>query len=147
MVRFVTTHELGLPRSRPRPHAHPSDACTCIVLSWVPLAPRAGLVPAAVATHLLGKVGGFMLVLQLFMAVTASGAAEQMAVASLVAYDVYRTYFNPQVRYLGSSRCASGHGWWPAACSGASTGCMGTCHWELRAPSCAPAGPPNREHR
>jgi hypothetical protein len=60
---------------------------------------RAGLVPAAVVTHLLGKVGAFMLVLQLFMAVTASGAAEQMAVASLVAYDIYRTYFNPQVRY------------------------------------------------
>ena len=46
-----------------------------------------------------------MLVLQLFMAVTASGAAEQMAVASLVAYDVYRTYFlqhGAMVQWIGS---------------------------------------------
>ncbi|MEW5297150.1 MAG: hypothetical protein WDW36_000377 [Sanguina aurantia] len=55
---------------------------------------NAGLVPPAVAVHLLGKGGAFLLVLQLFMAVTASGAAEQMAVASLIAYDVWRPYVN-----------------------------------------------------
>ena len=31
---------------------------------------------------------------QLFMAVTAAGSAEQIAVSSLFAYDVYRDYFN-----------------------------------------------------
>ena len=38
-----------------------------------------GLVPPAVATHLLGAGGAFLIVLQLFMAVTASGSAEQSA--------------------------------------------------------------------
>jgi Na+/proline symporter len=54
----------------------------------------AGLVPPAVAVHLMGAGGGFLLVFQLFMAVTAAGSAEQIAVSSLVAYDVYRDYFN-----------------------------------------------------
>jgi Na+/proline symporter len=53
-----------------------------------------GLVPPAVAVHLMGAGGGFLLVFQLFMAVTAAGSAEQIAVASLFAYDVYRDYFN-----------------------------------------------------
>lgn len=51
---------------------------------------NAGLVPPAVATVLLGPGGGFLLVFQLWMAVTASGSAEQIAVSSLIAYDVYR---------------------------------------------------------
>ena len=34
--------------------------------------------------------------LQLWMAVTASGSAEQIAVSSLIAYDVYRPYINPK---------------------------------------------------
>jgi len=53
-----------------------------------------GLTPPAVAVHLMGQGGAFLLVLQLFLAVTASGSAEQMAVASLFSYDVYREYFN-----------------------------------------------------
>ncbi|KAL6756843.1 hypothetical protein V8C86DRAFT_1810197 [Haematococcus lacustris] len=57
---------------------------------------NAGLTPAAVAVHLLGQGGAFLLVLQLFMAVTSTGSAEQIAVASLFSYDVYREYFNPQ---------------------------------------------------
>eukprot|EP00878_Enallax_costatus_P017535 GHUV01018420.1.p1 GENE.GHUV01018420.1~~GHUV01018420.1.p1 ORF type:complete len:502 (+),score=164.21 GHUV01018420.1:1083-2588(+) len=55
---------------------------------------NAGLVPPAVATVLLGPGGGFLLVFQLWMAVTASGSAEQIAVSSLIAYDVYRPYIN-----------------------------------------------------
>ncbi|KAL6748794.1 urea active transporter [Haematococcus lacustris] len=57
---------------------------------------NAGLTPPAVAVHLMGKGGAFLMVLQLFMAVTASGSAEQIAVSSLFSYDVYREYFNPQ---------------------------------------------------
>mmetsp|Transcript_36930 Transcript_36930/g.104203 ORF Transcript_36930/g.104203 Transcript_36930/m.104203 type:complete len:701 (-) Transcript_36930:214-2316(-) len=56
----------------------------------------AGLVPPAVAVQLLGSGGAVLILLQLFMAVTSTGSAEQIAVASLIAYDVYRQYFNPK---------------------------------------------------
>jgi Na+/proline symporter len=59
---------------------------------------NAGLVPAAVAQELMGAGGGFLLMLQLWMAVTATANSEQLAVASLITYDVYRTYINPKVR-------------------------------------------------
>lgn len=55
----------------------------------------AGLVPPAVATHLLGAGGSWLILIMLFMAVTSTGAAEQIAVSSLVAYDVFRTYIKP----------------------------------------------------
>jgi hypothetical protein len=51
---------------------------------------NSGLVPPAVATMLMGGGGAFLLVFQLWMAVTASGSAEQIAVSSLISYDVYR---------------------------------------------------------
>lgn len=54
-----------------------------------------GLVPPAVAQHLLGKGGAALILVMLFVAVTSTGAAEQIAVSSLIAYDVYRTYINP----------------------------------------------------
>ncbi|EFJ41619.1 hypothetical protein VOLCADRAFT_68028, partial [Volvox carteri f. nagariensis] len=53
-----------------------------------------GLVPAALAVHLMGKGGAFLMTLQLFMAVTATACAEQMAVATIVAYDIYKPYIN-----------------------------------------------------
>jgi SSS family transporter len=55
-----------------------------------------GLVPPAVATHLFGKFGAAMMATMLFMAITSTGSAEGIAVSSLVAYDIYRTYINPQ---------------------------------------------------
>jgi len=81
---------------------------------------NAGLVPPAVATHLMGQGGAFLLMLQLFLAVTSTGNSEQMAVASLFSYDVYRQYFNPHATneklllisrivvgvYAGRSGCA-----------------------------------------
>ena len=54
-----------------------------------------GLVPPAVASHTLGTGGAFLIVLQLFMAVTASGSAEQIAVASLFSYDIFKRYMKP----------------------------------------------------
>jgi len=48
-----------------------------------------GLVPPAVATHLMGKGGSVLILIMLFMAVTSTGAAEQIAVSSLVAYDIF----------------------------------------------------------
>lgn len=55
-----------------------------------------GLTPPAIAVQLKGSSGGFLVLFQLFMAVSSTGAAEQVAVASLVAYDIYRTYINPK---------------------------------------------------
>lgn len=56
----------------------------------------AGLVPPAAAYHLMGNVGAFLVLIMLFMAVTSSGASEQIAVSSIISYDVYRTYYNPR---------------------------------------------------
>lgn len=56
----------------------------------------AGLVPPAVAVHILGKSGAVWITIMLFMAVTSTGSAELIAVSSLFAYDFYRTYINPK---------------------------------------------------
>lgn len=56
----------------------------------------AGLVPPAVAVHLLGTAGSVLILIMLFMAIVSTGSAESIAVASLVAYDIYREYINPQ---------------------------------------------------
>merc|ERR1719352_2126994 len=46
--------------------------------------------------HLFGSSGSAMMAIMLFMAITSTGSAEGIAVSSLVAYDIYRTYINPQ---------------------------------------------------
>ncbi len=54
-----------------------------------------GLTVPAAASVLMGEVGAVMVLTMLFMAVTSAGSAELIAVSSLVTYDVYRTYKNP----------------------------------------------------
>ncbi len=54
-----------------------------------------GLVVPAAATALMGEVGAIMVLTMLFMAVTSAGSAELIAVSSLITYDIYRTYRNP----------------------------------------------------
>ena len=54
-----------------------------------------GLVPPAVASHLLGDSGSILILIMLFMAIVSTGSAESIAVSSLVAYDIYREYINP----------------------------------------------------
>jgi len=54
-----------------------------------------GLVPPAVATHLMGSAGSGLILTMLFMAIVSTGSAESIAVSSLVSYDIYREYFNP----------------------------------------------------
>ena len=49
-----------------------------------------GLVPPAVAYHLLGSGGAIVLTIMLFMAVTSAGSAELIAVSSIISYDIYR---------------------------------------------------------
>ena len=55
-----------------------------------------GLVPPAVAHHLFGAGGAVLVLIMLFMAIVSTGSAEAIAVSSLVAYDIYRPYFNPK---------------------------------------------------
>ena len=54
-----------------------------------------GLTVPAAATVLMGEVGAVLVLTMLFMAVTSAGSAELIAVSSLITYDVYRTYKNP----------------------------------------------------
>ena len=55
-----------------------------------------GLVPPAVADYLLGDAGGVLILIMLFMAIVSTGSAESIAVSSLVTYDMYREYVNPE---------------------------------------------------
>jgi Na+/proline symporter len=55
-----------------------------------------GLVPPAVAVELLGNTGAALILIMLFMAIVSTGSAESIAVSSLVAYDIYREYINPE---------------------------------------------------
>jgi hypothetical protein len=45
---------------------------------------------------MMGKGGGIFMIIMLFMAITSTGSAECIAVSSLVAYDIYREYWNPK---------------------------------------------------
>ena len=55
-----------------------------------------GLVPPAAAIAMLGQAGALLIITQLTMAILSTGSAEMIAVASLIAYDVYREYINPK---------------------------------------------------
>jgi hypothetical protein len=57
-----------------------------------------GLTPARVLSHILGPMGAFILLLQLFMAITSTGSAEIIAVSSILTYDVYYEYINPELK-------------------------------------------------
>jgi len=54
-----------------------------------------GLTVPAAASVMMGEIGAIMVLVMLFMAVTSAGSAELIAVSSLITYDVYRTYKNP----------------------------------------------------
>ena len=58
----------------------------------------AGLVPAKTIVETLGSGGAFCLLVQLFMAVTSTGSAEVIAVSSILTYDLYWTYLNPELK-------------------------------------------------
>lgn len=61
-------------------------------------ASSAGLTPARVLSKVLGPFGAFILLLQLFMAITSTGSAEIIAVSSILTYDVYYEYVNPELK-------------------------------------------------
>ncbi|CAJ1955665.1 unnamed protein product [Cylindrotheca closterium] len=70
-------------------------ASTALLLPITDVEAGNGLVPPAVATHLLGESGAILILIMLFMAIVSTGSAESIAVSSLVAYDIYREYINP----------------------------------------------------
>lgn len=71
-------------------------ASTALMLPITADEAGSGLVPPAVATELLGKTGATLILIMLFMAIVSTGSAESIAVSSLVAYDIYREYINPE---------------------------------------------------
>lgn len=71
-------------------------ASTALMLPITSGEAGSGLVPPAVATHLLGQAGSVLILTMLFMAIVSTGSAESIAVSSLVAYDIYREYINPE---------------------------------------------------
>merc|ERR1739844_666820 len=71
-------------------------ASTALMLPITAGEAGSGLVPPAVATHLLGQTGSALILTMLFMAIVSTGSAESIAVSSLVAYDIYREYINPE---------------------------------------------------
>jgi SSS family transporter len=54
-----------------------------------------GLVAPTAASVVLGETGAILLLSIVFIAVTAAGSAQLIAVSSLVTYDIYRTYLRP----------------------------------------------------
>jgi len=54
-----------------------------------------GLTVPAAASVMMGEIGAILVLVMLFMAVTSAGSAELIAVSSLITYDIYRTYKNP----------------------------------------------------
>jgi len=66
-----------------------------------------GLTPARVLAKILGSGGAFILLLQLFMAITSTGSAEIIAVSSILTYDIYYTYLNPELKTRRESLRAS----------------------------------------
>ena len=52
-----------------------------------------GLVPPPLPLT-FGKGGAAAIAIMLFMAIVSTGSAEQIAVSSLISYDVYRKYIN-----------------------------------------------------
>jgi Na+/proline symporter len=53
------------------------------------------LPPPAVADYLMGNTGAVLILTVLYMTIVSTGSAESIAVSSLVAYDIYREYINP----------------------------------------------------
>jgi len=57
-----------------------------------------GLTPARALSKILGTGGAAILLLQLFMAITSTGSAEIIAVSSILTYDIYYEYINPELK-------------------------------------------------
>ena len=70
-------------------------AAVALGVDLTPEEVQLGLTISAAASVLMGEAGAVLVLAILFMAVTAAGSAELIAVSSLITYDVYRTYKRP----------------------------------------------------
>ena len=59
----------------------------------------ASLVSSAAAIVLMGKVGAGLMVVLIFMATTSSTSADSIAAPSLITFNIYKAYINPQSEY------------------------------------------------
>lgn len=63
-----------------------------------------GLTPGKVVAFVLGPFGAFLVLLQLFAAISSTGAAEILAVSSILTYDVYYEYIHPALKVKRSKK-------------------------------------------
>lgn len=73
---------------------------------------KVGLVAVASALHLRGRLGCLLLMIQLFMAVSAAGSSQLHSICLVLIYDVYRRYLDPgassrDVKYTMRLVCVS----------------------------------------
>lgn len=66
------------------------------VISLTPDEVGQGLPAVKAAAALMGQPGAVAMLILLFLAVTSAASAEQIAVSSLLTYDVYKAYINPR---------------------------------------------------
>ena len=66
----------------------------------------AGLVAPNAAVCLLGSSGAVAILILVFLAVTSAASAELIAVSSLITYDIYRAYINPNATGKEIIRCS-----------------------------------------
>ncbi len=66
----------------------------------------AGLVAPNAAVCLLGESGAVAILILVFLAVTSAASAELIAVTSLITYDIYRGYINPNATGKELIRCS-----------------------------------------
>jgi urea-proton symporter len=71
-------------------------ASTALMLPITSEEAGSGLVPAAVATEVMGHTGSILILVMVFMAIISTGSSEAIAVSTLLTYDVYRQYINPE---------------------------------------------------
>ncbi|XP_053400495.1 uncharacterized protein LOC123558278 [Mercenaria mercenaria] len=64
-----------------------------------------GYINPFVMNHLLGEMGGYLLLTMLMMALMSTGSGEVMAVSSIIVYDIYKTYINPFRANLTPTSC------------------------------------------
>lgn len=79
------------------------------VISLTPDEVGMGLPAVKAAAALMGQPGAVAMLILLFLAVTSAASAEQIAVSSLLTYDVYKAYINPRAgerQLLFVSHCA-----------------------------------------
>ncbi|XP_064598785.1 uncharacterized protein LOC135465474 [Liolophura sinensis] len=97
--------------------AVPFSLATTMGLAYIALSTRqgsplltadqvdSGLVPCVVAQQLLGKQGELLMMFMILMAITSTGAAEVVAVTSILVYDIYQIHLRPYRHVTDANGC------------------------------------------